>query len=49
MGAEFRNFTGRFLADINRDADHDDESADENERDQPGGNMSDSQARDKNR
>ena len=43
MGAEFGNFAGGLLADINRDTDHADESAGKNERDQPGRNVSDAQ------
>ena len=41
MCAKFGNFARRLLADVNRDPDHADKSADKNERDQPGRDMSD--------
>ena len=40
MGAEFGNFSSRFPADVNRDADDDGQSAHENKRDEPGRDMS---------
>ena len=43
MGAELRNFSGGFLADVNRDADDADEGAHKDERDQPGWNVANAQ------
>src|ERR1700736_6500581 len=40
---ELRNFAGRFFADVNGDGDDAGKSADKDERDEPGWDMSDSQ------
>ena len=43
MGAELRNFAGRFFADVNRDADDGRKSANKDERNQPRRDMANSQ------
>src|SRR5713101_9071764 len=43
VGAELGNFAGRFFADVNRNPDHANERADEDERHQPGRNVTNAQ------